>query len=67
MSEYALSLQAEHWSAQTHSRKMSQVYSRLILPPQGVKKFNVDGAIFHDQPRVGVGIVLKDARGERLS
>ncbi|XP_035551132.1 uncharacterized protein LOC118349700 [Juglans regia] len=39
---------------------------RWIAPPVGTLKLNVDGALFFDQQRAGVGALLRDEKGDVL-
>lgn len=64
--EHALSLQKDYNEVQGKSKKLDQMQCRWNPPPPGVMKLNVDGAIFHDQHKTGVGIILQDEQGEVL-
>ncbi|KAF5469006.1 hypothetical protein F2P56_013111 [Juglans regia] len=45
------------------SKQVTKVLS-WSPPPPGFLKLNVDGAIFPDQHRAGIGIILRDGKGD---
>lgn len=44
--------------------KSSQNYSTWIPPSEDTLQLNVDGAVFADQQRVGMGCVVRNAKAE---
>ncbi|KAF5476529.1 hypothetical protein F2P56_003276 [Juglans regia] len=63
--DHALSLHQEHkTAAKKRKEKRDESLLLLVPPPVGVLKLNIDGALFHDQCRSGVGMVLRDEYGK---
>ncbi|XP_042972957.1 uncharacterized protein LOC122304758 [Carya illinoinensis] len=62
--EHAISIYKAFKDVQgTTSRQQLQQLSKWQAPPDGFLKVNVDGAIFVDQRRAGIGVVLWDTNG----
>ncbi|XP_042965942.1 uncharacterized protein LOC122299620 [Carya illinoinensis] len=63
--DHALSVQSSFVSCSQQKNpdhiKLNGLWSP---PPEGFLKLNVDGALFFDQKKAGIGAVLRDGRGE---
>ncbi|XP_041009359.1 uncharacterized protein LOC121253410 [Juglans microcarpa x Juglans regia] len=64
----AHALAVQHVYKATHGQPLKNVrhHCRWGFPPLGVFKLNVDGAIFQNQHSAGIGVVLRDCKGEVL-
>ncbi|KAF5452055.1 hypothetical protein F2P56_027093 [Juglans regia] len=58
--DHALSLHQEHKTNAEEQKKGMKACCCWLPPPTGVLKLNIDEALFHDQYRLGVGMVLRD-------
>ncbi|KAG6620210.1 hypothetical protein I3842_Q075500 [Carya illinoinensis] len=62
--EHAFTLYQEH-KATIEATKIKLKYKcQWQPPPEGVLKLNIDGALFSDQCKAGVGAVLRDKEGK---
>ncbi|XP_042950144.1 uncharacterized protein LOC122282259 [Carya illinoinensis] len=63
--DHALSVQSSFVSCSQQKNpdhiKLNGLWSP---PPEGFLKLNIDGALFFDQKKAGIGAVLRDGRGE---
>ncbi|KAG2717700.1 hypothetical protein I3760_03G188300 [Carya illinoinensis] len=64
--EHAISLLKLYQDMQTIPEKKSYSQLQWKKPPPNGLKLNVDGAIFKEQYRAGVGIILRDTNGDVL-
>lgn len=62
--EYALSLTMGYKEVHESHNQNTQSRCNWIPPPSGTFKLNVDGAIFAYQCSAGVGIILRNDKGE---
>lgn len=63
--DHDLSLLKDHKDFKDRSKKTSQVKCCWIRPPpHGILKLDVDEAVFHDQHKARVDILLRDDKGE---
>ncbi|XP_041001600.1 uncharacterized protein LOC121247296 [Juglans microcarpa x Juglans regia] len=62
--DHALSLNQEHKTAAEEQKKGMKARCCWLPPPTAVLKLNIDGALFLDQCRSGVGMVLRDEHGK---
>ncbi|KAF5477566.1 hypothetical protein F2P56_004192 [Juglans regia] len=60
----ALSIAKEYECAIEEQNKGLKPYCGWFPPPVGHLKLNVDGALFHEQSRSGVGMILRDETGK---
>ncbi|XP_041011374.1 uncharacterized protein LOC121255162 [Juglans microcarpa x Juglans regia] len=61
--DHPLSVYHEYKIAAEEQNKGLMPQCRWKPPPSRVPKLNIDGALFHDQCRLGVGMILRDEGG----
>ncbi|CAI9761215.1 unnamed protein product [Fraxinus pennsylvanica] len=64
--DHALTIAGEYICAHKQRQQGTHRREGWSAPPEGVLKLNVDGALFEDQCRYGIGMVLRDAIGKMI-